>query len=425
MVGAMKASLLCSLCLALTCLCAAQPVPPHAVYGEITQEGEGVSDSAVAAVYEGSELASTQSGENGDYLLEIPHDSSYTGEEISLEVDSDATGLSVTFESGGSSRRDLEIGGQPHLVTGYVKNPDGEGINGVEVAFLDGGTETGSDSTDSEGFYSVQIPFSTDYQGQNLDMSTDEEATGKEVEFVSGGETQLNHTRESAEDTAESSDEEDDDQQQASVGGSQQEGSGEQSSGSEENEDTEQATADPSQQSATNTGSGSGGSGSLSVDGLEAPSTVNAGSAFEVEVSFKNSGSAERNISKELLVNGEERATLKVEVPPGLSVSTAREITINQEGSYTVSVGEKSSEVNVNPRTGQPSSGNGGTGSLPLPILGLGVSALLFVSAGVYIVYSRTGGREKSDSGSEPAQDSGDPRTQSHDNNLSYTDEDE
>jgi hypothetical protein len=399
-------------------------VPPHAVYGEVTQEGEGVSGSTVAAVYEGSELASTQSGENGDYLLEIPHDSSYTEEEISLEVDSDATGVSVTFESGGSSRRNLELGGQPHLVMGYVKNTDGEGINGVEVAFLDGDTETASDFTDSEGFYSVQIPFSTDYQRQDLDMSTDGEATDKEVEFVSGGETQLNHTRKNAEDTAESSNEEDDDQQQASVEGSQQEESGEQSSGSEENEDTEQATTDPSQQSATNTESGSGGSSSLSVSGLEAPNAVKAGSAFEVEVSFENSGSAERNISKQLLVNGEERAILKLEVPPGLSVSTTREITINQEGSYTVSVGEKSSEVNVNPRTG-PSSGSGGTGGLSLAILGLGVSALLFISAGVYAVYSRTGGREESDSGSEPAQDSGDPRTQRHDNNLSYTDEDE
>jgi hypothetical protein len=392
----------------LTCGGVAQPVPPHTVYGEVTQDGTGVSGAVVEAVHDGSEEASTQSKADGSYVLDVPYDNSYSGEKLTIEANSNATGLSVVFKTGNTSKRDIEIGGQPHSVRGYVKGSSGEGLEDVSIAFLNGGAEAASKSTNNRGFYAVNIPFSTEYQGQNLDVSIDGDTTDRDIEFVSGGSTQLNYTKDTQDDTDSQND--DNQEEQTSVDTSQ--------DGEAQEENIDQAeplpedTDQPGEQKA---------SADLYVTGLEVPSTATIGSIVDVNVSFENRGPAPGNTSKELLVDGETASTLETEIPAETSKSVVREISISDVGSHTISVGELSSNVNITERRDSSTEGES-SGGVPLPMLLLGISALLFVSIGIYELVSRETGNEES-SGSDASGSGADPRTQRHQNNLRYTED--
>lgn len=411
----MKTSALCVMVLALVSTAVAQPVPPHAVYGEVTRDGVAAPGSTVTAVYDGSELASTESGSGGNYSLEIPYDSSYNGEEISLEVNSTATESTVTFEAGETSRRQLDAGGLPHLVEGYIKNSTGNRVEDEDIAFLDGDTEEASDSTDEDGFYSVKIPFSEDYNGQNLDMSVNGESVGKSVEFSSGGETVLNYTVEAADSPTQPN------TTDGGAGGSQEssEDSTQESDGAQGTGETvadETATPDESPEPI----------GDLSITGLETPKAVTQGEAFELEVSVKNSGDTRGNTTKRVFLDGESVSTITAQVPPASSISKTVEITIEDSGNYTVSVADLSSDVTVRPETAvNPGSGGNSDSRPPLPLILGGVSALLFLSAIGFYLYSRDNeeegsGREKASAGL-----TGDPRTERHDYDLSYTDDED
>jgi hypothetical protein len=413
---AVKASALCVSVLALLSMAGAQPVPPHAVYGEVTRDGVAAPGSTVTAVHDGSELASTESGSGGNYSLEIPYDSSYSGEEVSLEVNSTATGSTVTFEAGETSRRELDAGGLPHLVEGYIENSTGSRVEDEDIAFLDGDTEEASDSTDENGFYSVEIPFSEDYNGQNLDMSVDGESVDKTVEFSSGGETVLNYTGEAADSPTQpdKDTEGDDGGSQESSGDDTQESDGAQGTG--ETVADEAATLDESPDPVAD----------ISVTGLETPESVTQGETFELEVSVENSGDARGNTTSQVLLDSESVSTFTAQVPPASSVSKTREITIEDPGNYTVSVADLNSDVTVRPKTTENPRSNGNSGSdPPLPLILGGLSALLFVSAIGFYLYSRGGEEEESGGERNSSALTGDPRTERHDYDLSYTDDED
>nr|EGQ40422.1 MAG: hypothetical protein J07AB56_11510 [Candidatus Nanosalinarum sp. J07AB56] len=326
MAVAVNPMIVCASVLALVSVAGAQPVPPHAVYGEVTRDGVAAPGSDVTALHDGSELVSTKSGTDGQYRIEIPYDSSYSGEEISLEVNSTDTGSTATFEAGETSRRELDSGGLPHLVEGYIENSTDDRVDDEDVAFLDGDTEEASDSTDAEGFYSLEIPFSDDYSRENLDMSVDGEGVDKSVEFRSGGETVLNYTGEAADSSTQQDTGGDSEGSQESSEDDTQESDGSQGTGDLLTNET--ASLDESPEPVAN----------ISVANLETPDAVTQGSTFELEISLENSGDARGNTSNEVLLEGESVSTFTVQVPPSSSVSTTREITIEDAGNYTLMV---------------------------------------------------------------------------------------
>jgi|GEM_PF-6966856 hypothetical protein len=406
--------IVCASVLALVSVAGAQPVPPHAVYGEVTRDGVAAPGSDVTALHDGSELVSTKSGTDGQYRIEIPYDSSYSGEEISLEVNSTDTGSTATFEAGETSRRELDSGGLPHLVEGYIENSTDERVDDEDIAFLDGDTEEASDSTDAEGFYSLEIPFSDDYSGENLDMSVDGEGVDKSVEFRSGGETVLNYTGEAADSSTQQDTGGDSEGSQESSEDDTQESDGSQGTGDLLTNET--ASLDESPEPVAN----------ISVANLETPDAVTQGSTFELEISLENSGDARGNTSNEVLLEGESVSTFTVQVPPSSSVSTTREITIEDAGNYTLMVANLTSKITIEPETAQRPRGEENSGSgPPLSLILGGLSTILFVSTIAYYIYSRGGEDEEPGDEGDSLGFAGDPRTEQHDYDVSYTDDED
>jgi hypothetical protein len=425
----LKKRLFCALLISATCIAAAQPVPPHIVYGEIREGGESSSGEKVTAVHSGSELGSTTSGPEGNYTLEIPYDSSYRGEQVSLELNSTGETGSIVFEAGETSRRDL--------VDGYIRNSTGQRAEDVSVAFLDGDTREASDSTDDEGFYSLEIPFSGNSDGTTLDMSVGGQEVGENLDFVPGGETQLNYTGEEADSSDQSSTE----------GGEPEQPSEDDTTGSSNR--SEDADGSPNNDSQTRSGSGEGGGSpeqggsgtgdlldvrpNISTTGLGVQETATQGERFRLEVSFENTGDARGVATKDILVDGDTASSIEAEVPPDTSVSAIREISLNETGERTISVAERTTEIKIEPNSTAVSGRSDGDGFPNLPLILMGTSALLLVLAGIYYLYSirsRTAqGEDEQEEEEDPKNEytgiDGDPRTQNHDYDLKYADDED
>jgi hypothetical protein len=140
----------------------------------------------------------------------------------------------------------------------------------------------------------------------------------------------------------------------------------------------------------------------------------------------ENSGDARGSTSNEVLVDGESVSTSTVQVPPSSSVSTTREVTIEDPGNYTVSVADLSSNVTVRPEATESLRGSENSDSGPLlPLILGGLSALLFLSAIGFYLYTHSEKGEESDGEGDSSSLTGDPRTERHGYDLSYTDDED
>lgn len=80
----------------------------------------------------------------------------------------------------------------PHHVYGDISDTDGP-VNDINVSFYHDGSMIESTLTDSTGYYDIKIPYSSDYDGENLDVYTENINTGKDVTFSQGSSTEVNY----------------------------------------------------------------------------------------------------------------------------------------------------------------------------------------------------------------------------------------
>jgi hypothetical protein len=81
--------------------------------------------------------------------------------------------------------------GMPHRVFGEITQ-DGEPVDDVEIKFYYDGEEVADKETDSDGYYDLKIPYSDDYDSEELVMHVNDTETDTSVEFEQGRSQELN-----------------------------------------------------------------------------------------------------------------------------------------------------------------------------------------------------------------------------------------
>jgi PGF-pre-PGF domain-containing protein len=91
---------------------AAQPAPPHRIYGTVsTQAGEPIAGATVEVQYEGSVIATDTTDRDGYYDLEVQNpDAEATEKQLTVSVRSRSTTL--TFAPASATELDLTVSGQ-------------------------------------------------------------------------------------------------------------------------------------------------------------------------------------------------------------------------------------------------------------------------------------------------------------------------
>lgn len=180
----------------------AQPEPDHRVYGEINDTVGSVDNLTVEFVYSGFTTTETFTDEDGFYDTKIPYNDTYDGETVSLHIEGEDTERAVTFSSGSSTEFNYE---GSHLKTGDF-NVSGEitleeEFETVSVAFYYDGEELVGES--SSGSYSLTVPFSENYNTEEIQLYVDGESTGETIVFEAGETGELSYTEETEEETEE------------------------------------------------------------------------------------------------------------------------------------------------------------------------------------------------------------------------------
>ncbi|WP_052402656.1 PGF-pre-PGF domain-containing protein [Methanococcoides methylutens] len=175
------------------------PGSPHGVYGQIIDtDGNGIQGVNVQFVYGGDTVASKITDADGHYKVDIAGIDE--GELVSMYVEGGDTGESFTFEAFTTTEINYVLDGvwgdDPHEVSGYITDADGNGVDGAEVQFKDGGTTIiASEFTNSTGYYEVSI--SGVVEGSTLYMYVDDgdgaTYTRKTIIFTPGHVDQLNY----------------------------------------------------------------------------------------------------------------------------------------------------------------------------------------------------------------------------------------
>jgi hypothetical protein len=97
----------------------------------------------------------------------------------------------------------------PHRVFGDIDNANGEAS--VDVSFRYNGESILSSRSDDSGYYDVDIPYNSDYEGEKLELFVDGSSTGETVIYSSGEVSEIDYTVQN---------QESDQQPQSSGGGS-------------------------------------------------------------------------------------------------------------------------------------------------------------------------------------------------------------
>lgn len=110
---------------------AAQPVPPHTFFGDVTnQDGSAVSGVTVEAVYDGDVVASTTTGSNGEYRLEVDDSDVNQSEDRQITIQVRDNSVTREWEAGGSSEVNFNIadsGGDTTPTEAPTDEPGGGG----------------------------------------------------------------------------------------------------------------------------------------------------------------------------------------------------------------------------------------------------------------------------------------------------------
>jgi hypothetical protein len=123
---------------------AAQPAPPHEIYGTVTdQNGDGVSGETVTVSYDGTDLQSTTTDSNGDFVVQVTDpDGQTTGETLTVAVAGNSK--TTTFEEFASEQIDFSI----TVSTGNGGGPSQPAEDGAEDEEED--EETTEEPTEEE-----------------------------------------------------------------------------------------------------------------------------------------------------------------------------------------------------------------------------------------------------------------------------------
>lgn len=80
----------------------------------------------------------------------------------------------------------------PHHVYGDITDTDGP-VNDINVSFYHDGSVVSSTLTDSTGYYDIKIPYDSNYDGETLDVYTEDINTGKDIIFSNGSSERINY----------------------------------------------------------------------------------------------------------------------------------------------------------------------------------------------------------------------------------------
>lgn len=80
----------------------------------------------------------------------------------------------------------------PHRVFGDIDNPNGSAS--VDISFRYDGESILSSQSEESGYYDVDIPYGSDYDGEELELFVDGSSTGETLTFSSGEVTEIDHT---------------------------------------------------------------------------------------------------------------------------------------------------------------------------------------------------------------------------------------
>ena len=86
----------------------------------------------------------------------------------------------------------LAVPEMPHHVYGNITDVDGP-TNDINVSFRYNGNTVESMLTDSNGYYDLQIPFDSNYEGSEINLFAEGSDTGKSITFEQGASDRLDH----------------------------------------------------------------------------------------------------------------------------------------------------------------------------------------------------------------------------------------
>lgn len=92
----------------------------------------------------------------------------------------------------------------PHRVFGTVETVQGDPVSDEQVRIVYDGDRIVSDSTDSDGYYDIQVPVGDKYSGDEIDISVRDEIRGS-IDFESGKISEEDIVIEDSDETQESS----------------------------------------------------------------------------------------------------------------------------------------------------------------------------------------------------------------------------
>lgn len=379
----MKKAAIIMLTVILAGLALAQPPePPHRVYGEINDTDGPVDDLDVEFRYSGDSKASTTTDSSGSYSVKIPYSSTYDGENLELYVEDGSTGETVTFSSGASTKLNYtgkNLRQDSFNVTGKI-TINGSTDSGYVVSAYHDSNNITSDTTDSDGDYKLVVPFSDDYDGEQLSLYVRGVDTGNTFTFQTGESTSIDYGEDNTDDSDDSTDSTNTDDNTTD----------------DSTNDDEDSNTDDSSDGDSNNDSDSSGSTSFSINGISvSPQVVEVGETFTIEAILKNTGDAAGSYTLELQVGGETVTRKVPELAAGEQTTVEITETFDEAGDYTIGSGDTTAELTV-----EESSGDG----LSLfQMMGL-ASLLMFLFVGLYKGYQMVGGGSSSGGDEEESQ---------------------
>ncbi|MFB6292312.1 MAG: CARDB domain-containing protein [Candidatus Nanohaloarchaea archaeon] len=366
-----------------TLVAAAPPKPPHRVYGEIDDSDGPVDDIKVEFKYSGSVVASNTTNTTGHYDITIPYNSTYDGSALDFYLAGSDTDEDVVFEPGGSERLDYSgtnIVQEPFVITGTITK-NGNAAEGVNASIKHDGSLVGSDSTDSNGDYTVSVPFDDSYDGEKITLYADGEDTNQTVTFKTRGSATIDYdiTTDTGNTTTT------DDGTDSSSGGG---------TTTDEN-DTSTDTSDNDTASDSDTSSGNA---SFDITDVQVtPDTVKLNEDATIIVSVTNTGDAAGDYTVELEVGGETLTKTIKDIQPGETKTAELKKSFDSAKRYLVDVAGEKADIQVE----ESGSTKKGGGILASPFFIPAVLVVLAVLAAIFYRSMQSGGSEGGGSGGE------------------------
>lgn len=366
---------------------AAIPEMPHHVYGDINDIDGPENSINVSFHYSGSLVSSTLTDSSGYYDIKIPYSSNYDGQELNIFVEDTDTGKGVTFKQGASEQVNYEgenIIRDSFTVSGTITK-DSNGVNDISVKFYNDGNSISSTTTNSNGDYSIDIPFSTGYDGEELVLHVNGSETSQTTTFVTRGSDTLDYTiSTSSDDTTNQEEEEQTDS----------------SSGSSDNTDEEDDSSTTGTDDSSNDNSDSDSSTDESeganvkiTDISSSPQDPKVGETVQIYVTVTNTGDAATDHEVSITAGNEQLQKTVMDLSAGDTKVVKFEKQFDAEDTYSVSIGDQSHSVDVSAsETNETQEENGG-GLGFIQIMGI-VGGLLMV---IVIVYLFLDSRKKKD----------------------------